>query len=192
MLIMLPWGIRNYNLFQTIIPVSTNGGYNFLMGNHANSSGTVNFNFEYDLSNPNEVKESEKAYTLAFSDILKFPVDSAVRIMKKIFYTYYRGDSSVTWGLKLVEENISPFLKSFIFYVSNLFFYTILFLNICLFIIHRKKISFNQYSDLIIISIYFITIVIIYYGSERYHVPLLPIHFFIAAKYFETQFSKKK
>ena len=139
-LFLLPWGIRNFNIFHSIVPISTNGGYIFLMGNHNNSTGGVNFEFEYNLLNPNETEESSKAYRRAFDDIANNPIKSILRIPQKILHTYYRGDSSITWGLKKTEQEIPAIIKSLIFYITNLAFYLIIWLNICVIFIHRKKI----------------------------------------------------
>lgn len=186
-IILLPWGIRNFNLFNSIVPVSTNGGYIFLMGNHQNSSGGVNFDFEYNLSNPNEIKESNKAYSRAFSDIIENPIKSIIRLPLKILHTYYRGDSSITWGLKKTEQEISGVIKSLIFYITNLVFYLIIWLNICSIFLSRKKTMFKKYPEMLVLSVYIFLIIIIFVGSERYHIPLLPIHIFLAAKYFEIR-----
>lgn len=185
--IMLPWGIRNFKVFHSIVPVSTNGGYIFLMGNHKNSSGGVNFNFEYNFMNPNEAEESRKAYSRAFRDILNNPMQSLIRLPKKILHTYYRGDSSITWGFKKTEENLPVFLKSIIFYLTNLMFYFIILLNIYIILLRRKEINFKKYTELIVLSIYIFLIIIVFVGSERYNIPLLPIHIFLAAKYFEVR-----
>lgn len=186
-LILLPWGIRNFNLFHSIVPVSTNGGYIFLMGNNKNSSGGVNFNFEYNFMNPDEAEESKKAYSEAFSDILNNPLQTLIRLPQKILHTYYRGDSSITWGFKKTEENLPALIRSIIFYLTNLMFYLIILLNIYIILLRRKEINFKKYTELIVLSFYIFLMLIVFVGSERYHIPLLPIHIFFAAKYFEAQ-----
>jgi len=85
-LILSPWIIRNYQVFHSIVPISTNGGLNFLMGNHPNSNGNVNFDFEYDVSNQNEVEESVIAYSKGFKSIIDDPLQAIVRSFKKIFW----------------------------------------------------------------------------------------------------------
>ncbi len=186
-MILLPWGIRNFKLFHSVITVSTNGGYIFLMGNHKGSSGGVNFGFDYDMSNPNEAAESRKAYLNGFKDIINNPIESLIRIPKKILQTYYRGDSSITWALKNVKNGISPIFVSFIFYITNMIFYMIILSNLIVIIFNKKDISYKKFTELIIVSMYIFFILIIFVGSERYHIPLLPIHIFLAAKYFELK-----
>jgi 4-amino-4-deoxy-L-arabinose transferase-like glycosyltransferase len=183
----LPWVIRNYNLFHSIVPVSTNGGYIFLMGNHSESNGGVNFNFKYDLSNPNEAEESSKAYQKALDDIIDNPVKSCLRLPLKLIHTYYRGDSSITWALKNTKEKIPAFIISFVFYLTNLIFYIIILMNIYVLWLKRREINIRKYLELIAVSAYVFLILVIFVGSERYHIPLLPIHIFLAAKYFELK-----
>ena len=98
LVLITPWLLRNYNLYESLPVIATNGGYNFLMGNHNSSSGKVNFDFEYNINNPDEASEESKAYSSGWSSIKHDPLNAIVRSVKKLFYTYYRGDSSITWG----------------------------------------------------------------------------------------------
>ncbi|MGE5806070.1 MAG: ArnT family glycosyltransferase, partial [Ignavibacteria bacterium] len=108
LLVLSPWIYRNYMVFNKFIPVSTNGGFNFLMGNHNLSSGGLNFDFNYDINNPDEPLEERKAYLTAFDDIISQPFKAFLRLPKKIIYSYLRGDSSITWALKSTRNQISP------------------------------------------------------------------------------------
>lgn len=184
-LILSPWIIRNYQVFHSIVPVSTNGGFNFLMGNHPNSNGNVNFDFEYDVSNPNEVEESVIAYSKGFKSIIDDPLQAIVRSFKKIFFAYIRGDSSITWSLKKTENNISPIFLSYAFFLTNYFFYVIILLSFFSFYSLFKKDSSELKSILKYVYIFFISMVIIYVGSERYLIPILPIHFYYFSVYFK-------
>jgi len=42
-LTILPWTVRNYGIFGTLVPISTNAGFNFYMGNNPNSTLTPDF-----------------------------------------------------------------------------------------------------------------------------------------------------
>jgi hypothetical protein len=181
-LILSPWIIRNYQVFHSFVPVSTNGGFNFLMGNHSNSNGNVNFDFEYDVSNPNEVEESLRAYSKGIESIIDDPLEAIVRSFKKIFFAYIRGDSSVTWSLKQTGNNINPIFLSYAFFLTNYFFYVIVFLSLFSFYSLFGKDSSKLNSILKYVYIFFILLILIYVGGERYLIPILPIHFFLASK----------
>jgi 4-amino-4-deoxy-L-arabinose transferase-like glycosyltransferase len=178
-LILSPWIIRNYQVFHSFVPVSTNGGFNFLMGNHPTSNGNVNFNFEYDNSNPNEVEESVKGYSKGFKSIIDDPLQAIVRSFKKIMFAYIRSDSSITWSLKQTENNISPIILSYAFFLTNYFFYVIIFLSLFSFYSMFREDNSKLKSILNYVYIFFISMILIYVGSERYLIPILPIHFLL-------------
>lgn len=182
-LTLSPWIMRNYHIFGKIIPVSTNGGFNFLMGNHANASGGLNFDFVYNIDNPNEAEEDTKAYAKAFQDIVDEPLQTFIRLPKKIIYSYYRGDSSITWALKSTRDDIPPFLVSLFFFVSNLVFNIIVLLSLISFYIQQKNKQFSDFEKMILtLFVYFIFMILIYVGGERYTLPILPVHYYFASK----------
>ena len=183
-LVIVPWIYRNYQIFNKFVPISTNGGFNFLMGNHTNSSGDINFNFHYNYLEPEPVASNE-AYLQGIKDIISNPFSSIIRIPKKIFFSYYRGDSSITWSLKKTRNNISAVILSFIFFTANYIFYLLIGLSILILLTKKVKILNNGLKYFMISSyVFFILIIIIYVGSERYIIPLFPVHTFIIGKYF--------
>ena len=184
-LILSPWIIRNYQVFHSFVPVSTNGGLNFLMGNHPNSNGNVNSNFEYDNSNLNEVEESVNAYNNGFKSIIDDPLQAIVRSFKKIMFAYIRGDSSITWSLKQTENKLSPIFLSYVFFFTNYFFYVIIFLSFFSFYSMFRKDNSKLKSILIYVYIFFISMILIYVGSERYLIPILPIHFLLFSDFMD-------
>lgn len=44
--VLLPWTIRNYRVFHSFIPFSTNSGYNLLLGNSEHSTGSSGVNID--------------------------------------------------------------------------------------------------------------------------------------------------
>ena len=183
-LVMAPWIIRNYYAFKDFVPVSTNGGFNFLMGNREGAFGNVNFNFRYnDIQN--EVEAGREAYSRAFNAIIQNPLESLIRVPEKIFFTYDRGDSSITWALKQTTNNISPIFISFVFFAANYLFYFLIGTGIIILFFKLCKAQDKRLVFFIIsLYTYFILIVIIYVGAERYLIPVLPVHFFLTGKYF--------
>jgi len=180
-IVLSPWTYRNYKVFKAFVPTFTNGGFNFLMGNHYHSKGGLNFDFEYDYKNADEVGEEKKAYTTAINDIKKNPLRFLIRLPKKLFYSYYRSDHFVTWSLKKTENSINPLLKSFVFFTTNGLSYLIILLSI-LALVSRLNKMINLKTVKLILLFYLLNIILIliYVGSERYVYPLFPIHLFFA------------
>lgn len=188
-IIQLPWGIRNYQYFDEIIFTSTNGGFNFLMGNHEKSSGKINFSFEYDFNNPNEVEESKKAYRTGIEYIIDNPITAVSRILQKIFYSYYRGDVSLTWTLKSTANKINGTFLSFLFYISNISFYFITFFSVFGFWRSINQSCTRSFKFITVIFIlYFHLVIIVFVGNERYLLPLYPLYFL----YFVRSFGLKE
>ncbi len=173
---ILPWIARNYQVFNSFVPMTTNDGFNFLMGNHKNSLGNINFNFEYNISNPNEAEESKKAYLKAFRELKENPIKLLYLIPFKLFHTYKRGDVYITWSLKQTENELNPLFVSVMFYLTNLIFYFVLIIGTMkLFLIN----NFTMHQKFFIyLLISFIIVCLVYVGNERYILPVLPIHFY--------------
>ncbi len=185
-IMIMPWLIRNYKVFNEFPVLTTNDGFNFLMGNHSISSGKVNFNFIYDVNNPDETEEQNLAYKRAWQDITENPEKSILRIFKKIFFSYYRGDSNLTWIFKSNSFSYNPLSLASLFIVSNLYHYIVIFFFLTGF---KKLIIFLKRKGLLFfvyLTIYFLIVVSIYVGNERYILPILPIHFLAAALYFSN------
>ncbi len=187
-IIVSPWALRNYQHFGKAVISSTNGGFNFLMGNHINSSGKINFDFEYDITNKNEVEESDKAYKQGIDDMIENPVKTLIRLPKKIFWSYWRGDFSLTWALKETKNEISPIIKSFLFFSNNLYFYLIITVSLLGFIKIPK--GFISNKQIFFLNLYFIVnllMILIYVGSERYIYSVFPLHILYFIKNFKIE-----
>ena len=55
-----PWIIRNYVIFKKFIPISTNGGINFYMGNNPDANGAFLWRLPKGLEWPNYRKISDR------------------------------------------------------------------------------------------------------------------------------------
>lgn len=103
-IVLSPWTIRNYHLFNKVIPVSSGGGNSLLTGNNPYATGTwhVREGFdqwykesavEHGISNIeqfNEAQRSEFSRVLALEFISSHPAKTLELILKKvhIFWIY--------------------------------------------------------------------------------------------------------
>ncbi len=183
-IVITPWTVRNYTHFKSLVLSSTNLGYIFLMGNHKNSLGNVNFDFTYDFNNKNEADESTEAIKKAILDLKSEPFEALIRIPKKIFWSYWRGDHAVTWALKETKSDTNDKVKSFVFYLCNFYFYTVLVLSIIGFYNYWNRKDYRlEVSFMILFYLLNLLLIIIFVGNERYIYPVFVVHLFFMIKY---------
>jgi len=130
--IVLPWTVRNYVVFQRLVFVSANGGYNLWLGNNPSTSG------EFKLKPWNEETIAQWKAVEAYSrshDIIAYdalfeqfavdyifshPVETLRNAAKKIYYHWWRrtyvGDWSKVDDLMVYFSIASVLLLAFGFY----------------------------------------------------------------------------
>ena len=186
--VIAPWTLRNYLLFGTFVPISTNGGYNFLMGNRVGAPGGVNHDFSYNHANAHEAEESANAVRIGVRDILAHPLDAVTRMPRKIFDLYRRGDSSLSWAFKRTEKPLGPFLLSFLFYSTNAVSYFVIYISLLAIAgLYLFKRPVGIHPLLVVIYGYVILVTLVFVGSERYLIPVIPVHQFLFAKFAGAQ-----
>ena len=182
---LAPWVIRNEMTFHAFIPSTTNGGYNFLEGNHHGASGGTNQEFPYNWGNPDEAEESRLAYKRGLDEIASHPVETLMRLPRKLYHLFRRGDSSLTWTFKHTESSTNPLLLSFLFYGSNLVYFLVLLASLITAARWRNVQGLTDISPIVpLLYGSFILICLVYVGSERYLIPVFPIHQFLFVKFF--------
>jgi hypothetical protein len=84
-----PWIVRNYEVFGKLIPVSTNGGINLLLGNSENtrSNSGVDVNLDHYISQTghlNEVERSSAYGRFALDWVSSNPAEAALLYVRKL------------------------------------------------------------------------------------------------------------
>lgn len=158
--ILLPWGIRNYQIYQTFT-ISTNGGISFLLGNNPHT--TPNSGVNVDLSGIvdqeklvilNEAQRDQYYKKLAIGFITTDPVYYTGLFLRKLInYFNYRNELYtkseksflkelvvlITWGSLLLISIIGLFFKQiqttqnyvlYLFFLQSALFYSIFFTRI--------------------------------------------------------------
>lgn len=97
-LTILPWIIRNYNVYGQFVFVYTDGALNMWMGNYPQSGGS------YNIPNPEipgqvpilhetgvkaEIEHEQYYYSQAFKYMLANPIEAVDTDIRKIFRTFY-------------------------------------------------------------------------------------------------------
>lgn len=127
MLLLIPWTIRNYNIHETFVPISSWGGISFMLGNNPYSTGTWSTKpgFEewfstkaaenrIDLATSTEIQRSAFGTKLGLEFITSYPADAARLWLKKFYmhlvYPISNSDSNVLLQAVCVGGDIVLYL----------------------------------------------------------------------------------
>jgi len=112
LVVLLPWTIRNYNVHKAIVPVTTQFGVNFWIGNNPNATGTdyflvidkdrytlitqtLNKDIQDSLTKISEVERSNFYFKQAIDFIKKKPSIFAILLIKKFYYYFWFAPTNI-------------------------------------------------------------------------------------------------
>jgi len=180
-----PWTLRNYYLFHSFIPISTNGGFNFYLGNNPQATGEYNYESDAKIKWPHplnnespeellllEVEAARIGYKKGINYILHNP-DHFFRLALKKFVLLWRPP---TYNLNL-RKNFIETIYRIIWLVNYLL---ILLLAIPGLWISVK--SFGREWILFPLLLFSVTgIHMLMYSATRYRLPWIPMLMILAA-----------
>lgn len=191
---ILPWVIRNYQVFHKFIPISTNGGINFYMGNNPDATGkfqwklppeTVWPDHRYNVSSKELAFQELKVYEQGYSVGLKFIATSPVRFAKLAYKKIF-----LLWRPPYYQIYNGYILTKTIFRITWLVYDTILLIAMIpaiILLIKRKE----KKWFLFIFWIIFISLVCAFtYYDTRYRLPLVPIQIIFTVYTFNKIYCK--
>lgn len=180
-----PWTLRNYLLFHSFIPISTNGGFNFYMGNNPQATGEYNSDIDtkikwpFPLSSETpeellslEVEAAKTGYKKGINFIIQNPAHFFQLALKK-FAVLWRPP---TYNLNL-RENFNETIFRILWLISYLVLLILAFPGMW---ISLKK--FGREWTLFHLLIFSVTGVhMLVFSATRYRLPLIPLLMIFAA-----------
>jgi hypothetical protein len=183
-LVITPWLMRNYVVFNKFVFISTNGGMNLLIGNNNKADGgyqsirTIKSDlFVYEFS---EVERDSVAMRTAIDYILKNPLKfvSLIPLKLKKLLNYVSGANSYFHSLEY-KENMSIFEFYTLVIVSNMYY---LVISVCSFysmisLIINRSLIFNDRSKYLpfVPVIYFILLHgVVFFGAAKFNIMITP------------------
>lgn len=181
-LTLLPWTWRNLTVFGDFVFISTNGGYNLLVGNNPYANGTYGRDKRLAamLSDvAGELARNVKARDLAINYIREQPLQTVKLWPKKIWYLYKRESIGLYWNQQGLSQQTNQDLAvifKILMGIARLYYGLIGFLFLAaLFALRRaySKIRLVPFLGIGLI-LYFTGIAILTFGSGRFHFPIIP------------------
>ncbi|NJN99763.1 MAG: glycosyltransferase family 39 protein [Anaerolineales bacterium] len=184
-LTILPWLIRNYQVFNHVVFISTNGGYNLLVGNHPAATGAYNFSeaLVFRLSDAqNEFQRDRKAFQLAVDYMVAHPLETIQRWPKKLWHLYGRDTKGLDWNMKGLQGDSNQQVRALLDWLEPIvqIYYTLIMAGFLLsvFLLFKKAKTHPGVQPFptlgLWLAFYFTLISLLTFGNSRFHLPIIP------------------
>ncbi len=191
-----PWTLRNYFLFQSFIPISTSGGFNFYLGNNPQATGQYNsesdieIKWPYSLSNESrdellrlELEAAKKGYTDGINFIVHNPGQFFRLALKKFV---------LLWQPPTYKLNIREAFNETIFRIFWLINYLVL-LILAPFGIWISIKKFGKEWILFLMILFSVTgLHMLMYSATRYRLPWIPFLMIFAALAMDSVWARRR
>lgn len=174
-----PWTIRNYFVFKKLVPITTNGGINFYMGNNPRATGAFRWEIPpattWNKESTNGFFETQ-ANSLGYKYGLQFIRDNPGQFLKLVAKRAFYLLQPPYWVIHFQESKAETISK-----IVWLVMYLVLF--VFAFIISPFYLRFEPK----LLMLFFITIFmlalpyLITYGAMRYCLPMIPFMAMVSA-----------
>jgi hypothetical protein len=186
LLVVVPWGARNYSVFGTA-SLSSNGGINLLIGNNPDATGAYSMKFDSTVLQTarGEFESDQKAFRLASHYITEHPgrfLVNGARKLARLFeteggllvWTFHPNpeDTSTRYAAKYRSIGLAWML------VTNIPYFLVILLGILGFLSADKDALWWLVASLFAgwLALHFV-----FFGGGRFHFPLIPFFAVYAA-----------
>lgn len=192
-LTLSPWLLRNKVVMGTFT-VATSGGINLYIGNSSISSGGWVWRTQNpfgELTARNEVENNRLGYRLAAEFIADDPLGFVTRGVKKEIYMFATDFAAIAKELDLAAkaEKVDKFVVLNV--VGQTYYLTVLVLSAGGFVLllreRRKK--HRGFFLLGAIPAYWLAAHFVFFGTDRFHFPLVPIFCIFSSWFMLSQIS---
>lgn len=172
--LILPWSVRNLQVFDRFVLISTNGGANLWMGNNP-ATGTGYMALP-ELEIDNEADLNKELGRQAKEYILREPGAFVARMARRMVTLHDRETIGVVWNEKGLEGRFGDWVLSPLKLISTVYWWCMLGLAIAgIALMGREKgVIVLALSPPIMTWAYFALVHSVTVGGDRYHVPSIP------------------
>ncbi|MPZ48881.1 MAG: phospholipid carrier-dependent glycosyltransferase [Dehalococcoidia bacterium] len=181
--LLLPWSIRNFTVFDAPVLLSTNFGYNLRVGHAPYANGRfIDPADLYDLVDEGENFElvlNDEGARLALDYALANPGREAELSLQKVRWLWSPDSDVVLWLSSFGRTPLSGSTESAIAWTAQLSHWTFLLLLIPGLATLGLKQPGVVFAGLLCLA--WTAVHVVFFGEPRYHLPLLPVLLPIAA-----------
>ncbi len=177
-LLMSPWWIRNYQIFNEFIPFTTSSGANLYLGNNPNNKlGGVDWGVDVERDIVDEISlikgesDRNKAYT---KRALSYIENNPLVFVEHVWFKFKR-----FWNIAPNAKSYSSGAHKWITIIS---FTPILFFSIISLYFNRS--FFNKLTPIYVLIVFFTILHVVVISSLRYRLPLEPFLIIISSPVF--------
>lgn len=174
---ILPWTIRNSIQMDAPTLISTNGGINFWIGNNPEATGRYWFPQDGPLNTEafkGEAERDREGYRLGMEFILQHPVDALSLIPRKIYYLIGDDTSGAYWATTELERSLPLLSQWALVSISKYYYFAIITLAVMSLALLGE---WRRHPGVVLLLTlaYWVALHVVFFGSDRFHFPLVPL-----------------
>lgn len=188
---ILPWSLRNWQVFERVVLVSTNGGSNLWMGN--NPGGGLGYVAPPKVNIANEADRDKYFAQQAKEYIAQNPTAFLLRSVKKLIALHDRETIGVTWNEEGIKQSLGQAMLSPLKLSSTAYWWAALTIAACGIVLLARNSGFLSLliCPPLLIWAYFAMVHGMTVAGDRYHIPVVPFVAMLAAYAINSLHSKK-
>ncbi len=189
-LVLLPWTVRNYRTMDSFLLITSSAGINFWQGHHEGASGgdekSAGLLLERygPLTEPGaEVAMSSAGYREGLRFARENPGEELLLLGKRFRALYLGGDVIALdlnewWGQRpFIASELNAVLRP----LTNAYYYLVLFIAALALVRWRREGGQGPLVPLLVIAVLTAGHIVLFFGSPRYHFPMIPLFCLLAA-----------
>ncbi|MGW8249889.1 MAG: ArnT family glycosyltransferase [Anaerolineales bacterium] len=181
-LTLLPWVFRNWLVYDRFIPLSTDFGSVLLIGFNSESRGnyTVPLVHQQIVKQANELswdeyQISQRMQQEALRWVSRHSLQAVLLAPSKLWFTFRDDVSGVSWSLANTKFRVPEGIRLGLNVIAQLY-YILMLLLAAYGLLGWKSLRHNPYHWVLFATLIgWVSIYFILFGSDRYHLPILPI-----------------
>jgi hypothetical protein len=179
--LIVPWAVRNWQVFGRPVLISTNGGANTWMGNNPVTTGGY-MAVPEAAPGVNEADRDRQLRDAAVRYIAQHPGRFLVRTLTKLVVLHDRETIGVAWNLEGLRSRFSPAMVATLKVVSTVFWWGVLAAaGVGVAVLLRRQGWLALCHPVLILWAYFAVLHAVTVIQDRYHFPSVPFVAVLAA-----------